>query len=102
MTVAGKPYRLTPEEMDQPDFLYRKFRQACSWYSFTIDRTQTDWTYNVFIRESDLLERIANDCASLKILVCVYVCVCTRDCLHVCVCVCACVCALCLCTCVCV
>ena len=45
----GKPYRANVGEMDDPVFLQRKFRQACSWYSFTLDRRDTAWTYSVYI-----------------------------------------------------
>lgn len=46
----SKPYRLIPQkEFNLPDFLDRKFRQACTWSSFTIDRRNFEWTYSTFI-----------------------------------------------------
>ena len=51
IVYLGKPYRLVPGEENQPLFLERKFRQACVWSSFTIDRTKTAWKYNVFLCE---------------------------------------------------
>ena len=47
--LTGRPVRMMVEESNQPNFLEKKFRQACSWNAFTIDRTMTNWTYNVFI-----------------------------------------------------
>ena len=41
--------RLDPAEVTQADFLSLKFRQACSWSAFTIDRNEIDWVYNVFV-----------------------------------------------------
>ena len=52
--LAGRPVRLIPTEVSQDDFLSLKFRQACSWSAFTIDRNEIDWVYNVFVRESTL------------------------------------------------
>lgn len=42
---------MTDAEMSQPDYLERKFRQACTWSSFTIDRDNIDWTYQTFVRK---------------------------------------------------
>lgn len=47
----GKPYRLIDKELTLPDYLGRKFRQACTWSSFTIDRNDVAWTYKTFICE---------------------------------------------------
>ncbi|KAK3088306.1 hypothetical protein FSP39_017300 [Pinctada imbricata] len=46
---VGKPNRLTQEEMENPDYLTKKFREACSWMSFTFNRDDTDWKYEVLI-----------------------------------------------------
>jgi hypothetical protein len=46
---AGKPSRLTLDELAQPDFMQRKFREVCSWFSFTFNRNDTDWKYEVLI-----------------------------------------------------
>jgi hypothetical protein len=45
----SKPYRLSSWEMGLPNYLERKFRQACTWSSFTLNRDKTDWVYYTFI-----------------------------------------------------
>ena len=45
----GRPYRQVPGEQALPNFLHKKFRQACAWSSFTIDRNNTAWKYKTFI-----------------------------------------------------
>ncbi|CAH1772900.1 unnamed protein product [Owenia fusiformis] len=45
----GKPFRITKDEMDQPNFMVRKFRQACTWSSFTFDRDNVEWKYRTYI-----------------------------------------------------
>ncbi|KAK7100147.1 uncharacterized protein [Littorina saxatilis] len=46
---VGKPSRLTDDEMAQANFMQRKFRETCSWMSFTFNRNDTDWKYEVLI-----------------------------------------------------
>ncbi|XP_076462580.1 uncharacterized protein LOC143294945 [Babylonia areolata] len=46
---VGKPSRLTQDEEAQANFMERKFREACSWMSFTFSRNHTDWKYEVLI-----------------------------------------------------
>ncbi|XP_046543445.1 uncharacterized protein LOC124253673 [Haliotis rubra] len=46
---VGKPSRLTKDEMANPNYLEQKFREACSWMSFTFNRDDTDWKYEVLI-----------------------------------------------------
>ncbi|XP_060082564.1 uncharacterized protein LOC132561872 [Ylistrum balloti] len=46
---VGKPNRLTEDEKADPNYLTKKFREACSWMSFTFNRDDTDWKYNVLI-----------------------------------------------------
>lgn len=45
----SKPYRLSSAEMDRSDYLLRKFRQTCTWTSFTINREDFNWKYNTFV-----------------------------------------------------
>lgn len=45
----GRPFRLTSSERDSPDHLDRKFRQACTWSSFTFNRNDMNWKYNTFV-----------------------------------------------------
>ncbi|KAK7508265.1 hypothetical protein BaRGS_00000504 [Batillaria attramentaria] len=46
---VGKPSRLTNDELAQANFMQRKFRESCSWMSFTFNRNDTDWKYEVLI-----------------------------------------------------
>ncbi|CAL1544750.1 unnamed protein product [Lymnaea stagnalis] len=48
---VGKPSRLTPEELADPQFMTVKFREVCSWQSFTFNRNDTDWKYEVLIMD---------------------------------------------------
>ena len=45
----GKPSRLTDDEIADPSFMVKKFREVCSWQSFTFNRNDTDWKYEVLI-----------------------------------------------------
>jgi len=45
----GRPSRLSSTDQLVPNFLERKFRQACMWTSFTLNRDDTDWRYSTFI-----------------------------------------------------
>ena len=47
--VPGRPYRHVSSEQALPNFLHKKFRQACAWSSFTIDRDDFAWKYKTFI-----------------------------------------------------
>ena len=49
LTITGKPYRVTSIEMGSDDYLFKKFRQACTWSSFTFDRNNVDWKYETFL-----------------------------------------------------
>lgn len=44
---SGKPSRLSDE--DTGNFMVKKFRETCSWMSFTYNRDETDWKYEVLI-----------------------------------------------------
>ncbi|CAG2194472.1 unnamed protein product [Mytilus edulis] len=44
---VGKPSRLSDE--DTGNFMVKKFRETCSWMSFTYNRDETDWKYEVLI-----------------------------------------------------
>ncbi|GFR94202.1 hypothetical protein ElyMa_004396600 [Elysia marginata] len=46
---VGKPSHLTEDELADPNFMTKKFREACSWQSFTFNRNDTDWKYDVLI-----------------------------------------------------
>ncbi|GFO36649.1 actin cytoplasmic type 5 [Plakobranchus ocellatus] len=46
---VGKPSHLTEDEIADPKFMTKKFREACSWQSFTFNRNDTDWKYEVLI-----------------------------------------------------
>ncbi|XP_005095831.1 uncharacterized protein LOC101854317 [Aplysia californica] len=46
---VGKPSRLTDDEIADPTFMVKKFREVCSWQSFTFNRNDTDWKYEVLI-----------------------------------------------------
>jgi len=49
---AGKPQRMHKDETDDPNFLVKKFRKTCSWMSFTFNRDDTNWKYEVLICKS--------------------------------------------------
>lgn len=44
----GKPVRLTSNDITTGDFVM-KFREACSWMSFTFNRDDINWKYEVLI-----------------------------------------------------
>ncbi|XP_050400479.1 uncharacterized protein LOC126817508 [Patella vulgata] len=46
---VGKPSRLTGDEIADTDYLEKKFREACSWVSFSFNRDDTHWKYEVLI-----------------------------------------------------
>ncbi|XP_064605817.1 uncharacterized protein LOC135470711 [Liolophura sinensis] len=46
---TGRPNRLTEDEKNNPNYREIKFRQACDFLSFTIDRKKTNWKYGVLI-----------------------------------------------------
>lgn len=46
---VGKPSHLTKDEIADPNFMTKKFQEACSWQSFTFNRNDTDWKYEVLI-----------------------------------------------------
>ena len=48
---SGKPYRLTSVELALPNPEGYMFRQACSFYSFTLDRENFHWNYKTFLRK---------------------------------------------------
>lgn len=53
---VGRPNKLTNEEMTDPNYRTKKFREACSWVSFTFNREDYDWKYEFLISKSVILE----------------------------------------------
>lgn len=51
LLLKGKPYRLTNVEMALPEPEMYMFKQACSWYSFTLNRENFHWNYKTFLCE---------------------------------------------------
>ena len=47
--MLGKPVRISPNEARNNKVLVKKFREACSWMSFTFNRDEIDWKYEVLI-----------------------------------------------------
>ncbi|XP_063433389.1 uncharacterized protein LOC134715256 [Mytilus trossulus] len=45
----GKPVRISQDEARNNQILVKKFRAACSWMSFTFNRDEIDWKYEVLI-----------------------------------------------------
>ena len=50
---VGMPYQLllNTEETNPKDYMERAFREACSWRSFTFNRDEYKWKYEVMIRK---------------------------------------------------
>ncbi|BFY99325.1 hypothetical protein BsWGS_02365 [Bradybaena similaris] len=48
---VGKPSRLTIDELADPQFMTKKFQEVCSWQSFTFNRDDTEWKYEVLIMD---------------------------------------------------
>ncbi|KAL5016724.1 hypothetical protein ScPMuIL_006313 [Solemya velum] len=46
---VGRPNKLTNEEMADPNYRVKKFREACSWVAFTFNREDYDWKYEFLI-----------------------------------------------------
>ncbi|CAC5366175.1 unnamed protein product [Mytilus coruscus] len=45
----GKPVRISQDEARNNKILVKKFRSACSWMSFTFNKEEIDWKYEVLI-----------------------------------------------------